>query len=81
MLSSTGKVVSGHGNEPGKFKHPMCVALSTDAHILVDDETCRLQKFTFASCYTGGFGVAVHSTSGKFFCTSHKERKIMVLNA
>ena len=43
-------------------------------------------KFTFtssyvASCYTGGFGVTVHPTSGKLFCTNVEERKIMVLNA
>ena len=49
------------------------------------DVTCRLQKFTFtssyvASCYTGGFGVAVHPLSGKLFCTNHKEYKIIVLN-
>ena len=89
VLSSTGKVVrkfGGRGNEPGKFKHPTCVALSNDAHILVVNETGRLQKFTFtssyvASCYTGGIGVAVHPTSGKLFCTNHKECKIIVLNA
>ena len=89
VLSSTGKVVrkfGSLGNEPGKFKHPWCVAVSADAHILVVDETYILQKFTLtssyvASCYTGGFGVAVHPTTGKLFCTSHKERKIIVLNA
>ena len=52
VLSSTGQVVrsfGGHGNGLGKFIHPMCVALSTDAHILVGDKTCRLQKFKFTS--------------------------------
>ena len=62
------------------------MALSTDDHILVVDETGRLQKFKFtsayvASCYTGGLGVAVHPTSGKLFCTNYRERKIIVLNA
>ena len=89
VLSSTGKVVrrfGGRGNGPGKFKHPTCVALSTDAHILVVDGTGRLQKFKFtsayvASCNTGGLGVAVHPTTGKLFCTNHKECKTIVLNA
>ena len=89
VFSSTGKVVrkfGSLGNEPGMLKTLMCVAVSADAYILLVDITCRLQKFTFtssyvASCYTGGFGVAVHPASGKFFCTSIKEHKIMVLNA
>ena len=89
VLSSTGKVVrkfGSLGNKPGKFKNPMCMAVSADAYILVVDVTCRLQKFTLtssyvASCYTGGLGVAVHPTSGKLFCISNNEHKIIVLNA
>ena len=87
VLSSTGKVVKkfgGRGSEPGKFKKPWSIAISTDGKIIVVDDNC-LQKFTFApshiaSCNTGGVGVAVHPASGKLFCTNHRERKIIVLN-
>ena len=38
-------------------------------------------KYYVASRYTGGFGVAVHPASGKLFCTSLGECKVIVLNA
>ena len=89
VLSST-KVVRRFGscghNEPGKFVVPWDVAVSADKHIFVVDVSGRLQRFSFSSTCLGSynitsFGVAVHPTSGKVFCTNYTECNITVLNA
>ena len=74
-----------YGKEPGKFAFPMDVALS-NKHMFVVDSSGRLQKFTNsfvckALTEISSYGIAVHSTSGKVFCTNHAERNIIVLNA
>ena len=92
VLSNTGEVVSrfgSYGGEPGKFMYPKNVAVSADKHIFVVDGflDTRVQKFTFSSSYeavnhtTNVYGVAVHSTSGKVFCTNRTEHNVTVLNA
>ena len=73
-------------NEPGKIIIPWDVAVSADKHIFVVDNGRRLQKFSFSSTYLASYnitsyGVAVHPTSGKVFCTNDNECNITVLNA
>ena len=92
VLSNTGEVVSrfgSYGGEPGKFMYPKSVAVSADKQIFVVDGFLgtRVQKFKFSSSYetvnhtTNVNGVAVHSTSGKVFCTNRTGHNIGVLNA
>ena len=91
VLSNTGQIVSRFGRcgrENGNFTFPRNVAMSADKHIFVSDGflAIRVQKFTFSSTYEAVYdthinGVAIHSTSGKVFCTNRTEHNIAVLNA
>ena len=70
--------------EPGKFVYPVNVAVSADKHIFVADDYFRkrVRKFTFSSSLKAVYAatnvkeVAVHSTSGKVFCTNCTDRNV-----
>ena len=90
VISSTGELLKTFTNTAGselrELHSPHDVAVSADKHIFVVDGIRSLQKFSrFSNCVASykirSYGVAVHPTSGKVFCTNHTDCSITVLNA